>query len=418
MKGSVYKRCSRCGRTVPSRSCERCGSGPTAWAFRVRVGKDARGRWVEKRRSGFDTKAAAQEALAGLLAELADGTHVSQSDLTVGDFLLDRWLPATGPPHVAYETWTDRRANITLHVIPALGEVPLQELGADQVTRLYGRLLRDGRVRGNGGLSPTTVRRIHAILRKACNDAVRWGLLRRNPVLLADPPPARAAARARRRSMRTWTADELRRFLAHTADHELHRLWLVAASTGLRRSELAGLRWESVDLDHRLLTVRSTVVRVGENEFGLEDTQKSMTSARSIHLDTVTVEALTAQRTWLTSLRRQLGGGWNPDGMVFPDADGSWRLPNSVTGAFIRAVTAAPVPRIRLHDLRHTHATLLLRAGVNPKVVSERLGHSSVAFTLDTYAHVMPGMQPEAAQLFSDLVWNYDTDLSTEQDAS
>jgi integrase len=408
VKGTVYKRCSRCGRTVPSRVCDRCGSGPMAWAFRVRVGKDADGRWIEERRSGFETKAAAQTELTALLADVGDGSHVPRSDLTVKAFLLDRWLPATGPPHVSFQTWDDRRINLTHHVVPYVGEVLLQDLAPDQITRLYGRLLREGRVDGGGGLSPTSVRRIHAMIRKACNDAVRWGLLRRNPVTLADPPPARAADRARRRSMQTWSPEQLRTFLATTEGDELHRMWLLAAMTGLRRSELAGLKWDAVDIQRRLLTVRTTVVPVAAGEYGLEHAQKSMTSARSIHLDGRTAAALANQRDEVQALRRSLGRAWNPDDVVFPTVEGAWRLPGSITATFERTVRAAPVPRIRLHDLRHTHATLLLRAGINPKVVSERLGHSSVAFTLDTYAHIMPGMQPEAAEKLADLVWGDD----------
>lgn len=242
------------------------------------------------------------------------------------------------------------------------------------------------------------------MLRKAFRDAVRWGLIRTESTAHADPPPARVVRAARKASMATWTHAELRRFLASAYDHPLHVAWLFASMTGVRRSELLGLTWPDVDLDRATSSVRRTVVQV-EGGYELREAQKSDTSARTIHLDQRTVRMLRRRLDEQAAIRRDAGAGWNPEQLVFPRPDGSWWNPPAITLAFGRAVKRAPVPSIRLHDLRHTHASLLLAAGVNPKVVSERLGHSSVSFTLDTYAHVMPGMQPEAAALFERLVF-------------
>ena len=331
-----------------------------SWAYRVRVGKDANGDWIERRRSGFDTKRAAEAELTGVLTSMNDGTFVQPSELTLGGYLVDRWLPATAPPHVGFKTWADRKSNLEHHVVPRLGTIPLQDLTPDHLNRMYAELLRDGRVRQEGGLSPTSVRRIHAMLRKALNDAVRWGLLRRNVVTLADPPPARVEASARRRSMQTWSAGELRTFLELTREHPLHRAWLVASSTGLRRSELLALRWTTVDIRNAVLTVRSAVVEVDDAEYGLEDTQKSVASGRTIHLDRRTVAELGQERRDQAALRRTLEADWNLQGLVFARVeDGSWWNPQSVSHAFDRAVRRTGLRRIRFHDLRHTHATLL-----------------------------------------------------------
>jgi integrase len=354
---------------------------------------------------GFATKRDAERALAGVVSSIHGGTHVSRSALTLADYLVDEWLVATRPPRVRPETWEDRRRNLALHVVPRIGGVPLQELGASHLNRLYATLLEEGRIDGAGGLSPTSVRRIHSMLRKALNDAVRWGFVARNVTELADAPPARLAAAARRRSMRTWTASELQAFLAATSREPLHPLWVVAATTGLRRSELLGLRWSDVDLAAGTVTVRSTVLADGEGQYHLVEDQKSRVSARTLHVDPRTVEVLHRQRRVVEAVRDQVGSGWRDHGLVFPREDGRWWNPPAITLAFGRALRRSGAPRIRFHDLRHTSATLLLRAGVNPKVVSERLGHSSVAFTLDTYAHVIPGMQPEAAALLSDLIF-------------
>lgn len=403
-----FKRCTSCGRRVQQRSCGHCG-GSFSWAFTTYVGGEgSRSRLL---RSGFPTKKAAEQAQTELRSTIDAGLHVADSDVTLAEYLRDEWLPATAPPRVKYDTWADRRDNLERYVLPRIGSIRLQDLNAAHLNRLYAELLRSGRQRvraGEGkGLSPTSVRRIHAMLRKALNDAVRWGKLSRNPALRADPPPMRNIKAARRRAMRTWSAQELHKFLDLTRGHPPHVLWLVAATTGLRRSEVLGLRWRDIDLRAATLTVLQTVT-VSENGYAPSEDQKSDRSARTVHLDRRVVEALRAHRAEQNEVRLVVGAAWNAHDLVFPREDGSWWNPGSLTSAFARAVKATGLPRIRLQDLRHTHATLLLAAGVNPKVVSERLGHSSVAFTLDTYAHVLPGMQPEAATRFLDLVMGTD----------
>ena len=403
MRGSVFKRCTRCGNQVKQRKCGKCAGATYKWAYKAYVGKGADGRWIRQLRGGFATRTEAERALLELRSSIDSGTYVESSDLTVGNYLRNEWLTATAPPAVKYDTWKDRRENLETYVVPRIGDVALQELNAAHLNRMYGELLRTGRTRSAGGLSPTSVRRIHSILRKAFNDGVRWGLLQRNPAASADPPPMKVVQAARRRGMRTWTEADLRRFLQHSRDHYLYPLWLFSASTGVRRSELLGLRWSDLNLKGATVTVRQTVTE-GEDGYRPEEEQKSALSARTVHLDHRVVAMLHQHHTQQARTRSQLGDGWQDNDLVFPRADGGWWNPPSITAAFARAVAGAGVPKIRLHDIRHTHASLLLVAGVNPKVVSERLGHSSVAFTLDTYAHVMPGMQPDAARLFMDLV--------------
>ncbi len=419
MKGSVFKRCNKCGARVQERRCRKCGSDDYSWGYVVDVGTTWEpGERVQRKRSGFPKKQDAERALREILVSLDQRTYVEPTGKTLGEYLMGEWLPATAPPHVKFETWNDRRMCFEQYVISRIGDVELQKLNAAHFNRLYAQLLQEGRVRGGGGLSPTSVRRVHAMLRTALNDAMRWGLVQRNATELADPPPMRGVKAARRRSMKTWTVDELRRFLEHTQDHLLGSLWAVATATGLRRSELLGLRWADADLDSCTVTVSQTVLE-GEEGHRPEEDQKSTTSARTIHLDHRTAELLRRHRKVQLEQRLEAGPAWQDHDLVFPQPDGTWYHPDTITSAFGRAVKTAGVPKIRLHDLRHTHATLLLKAGVNPKVVSERLGHSSVAFTLDTYSHVMPGMQPEAAELFMNLVLGEDEadDENPEEDA-
>ena len=404
MKGTVFKRCTSCGRRVQQRRCGHCSQSRCTWSIRVRTGKDAKGRWIERWKGGFPTRRDAERALAEVVASVNAGRFVPTTALTVADYIVGEWLPATRPPHVKYETWNDRRRNLETHVIPALGAIRLQDLNASHINRLYSDLLQHGLVRGPGGLSATTVRRIHAMLRKAFNDAIRWGHLEDNPVRHADPPPTRAVRSSARASMQTWTPQELRAFLESTREHELGVAWLFTSHTGVRRSELLGLRWADVDFTGHTVAIRQTVVaKPGGYHLLIE--QKSIASGRTLHLDTGTLTRLKSHREMQDRTRGTAGPAWHDYDLVFPRSDGTWWNPPAVSLAFGRAVRRAGVPRIRLQDVRHTHATLLLAAGINPKVVSERLGHSSVAFTLDTYAHVMPGMQPEAAETFRRLVF-------------
>jgi integrase len=362
MAGSVFKQCTKCTTRMKGRTC-RCGHGKFTWAFTIDVGKNGSGRRTQQKRSGFPTKADAERALNELQSSLHGGTFVERSTMTLAEYLREEWLTATAPPRVKYETWDDRRRNLETYVIPRIGGVRLQELNAAHINRLYSDLLKSGRVNGEGGLSPTSVRRIHAMLRKAFRDAVRWGRLTRLPTDLADPPPAKVEQAARRRSMQTWTPVQLRQFLAATEDHPLHPMWFFSSSTGVRRSELLGQRIPDVNLEAATASVRTTVTP-SEDGYRPTDDQKSQRSARTVHLDQLTMGILREHIGSLMRIQRMAGPGWNEQQLLFPRPDGIWWNPPAITLAFIRAVKRAGVPRIRLQDLRHTHASLLQRPGV------------------------------------------------------
>ncbi len=284
---------------------------------------------------------------------------------------------------------------IRLYVDDRLGATELTHLRAGDLDDLYGQMLRGGRRDGRGGLSPRTVRYLHTILNKALSDAVRTGRLRLNPAAAAEPPSARAA---RAPVFPVWSPAELARFLDAARDDPHYVAFYLAAATGLRRGELLGLRWRDVNLAGRELHVVQAVVEV-DHEPRLAP-PKTERSRRLVALDTRTVEILTRYR-----LRKNQEGA-EPDGdsLIFSRPGGAPIHPALFSYYFQRRVGLAGVRRIRLHDLRHTHATHALSAGVHPKVVSERLGHSTIAITLDTYSHVMPGMQREAAEAVAALV--------------
>jgi integrase len=321
------------------------------------------------------------------------------SQVTFGDYLAE-WLEIQRS-RVQPSTWESYRLNVNDYLCPALGDVALDELTAAQLSSFYARLQRDGGARRRP-LALATVQRAHAVAHKALKDAVRLDLLDRNVAVNATLPrlDLRGDGVA---EINAWSAEELRRFLDHTRGSPLHPLWLVAASTGLRRGELLGLRWDDVDLDAGVLAVRRALSVVRERP---RLKQPKTSRCRTLRLDTVTVTTLREQRDRQRRDQAANEQTWcNEWNLVFTDATGRYLVPDSVSHGFRVAVRKAPVRRVRLHDLRHTHATLLLQAGVPVKVVSERLGHAQISLTLDIYAHVLPAMDADAADRFAAAVF-------------
>jgi integrase len=237
---------------------------------------------------------------------------------------------------------------------------------------------------------------IHLIIRGALTTAVKRGILTRNVATVAHAPRLRSIPK---HEAQAWTAEQLSVFLQAAVGHRLFPAFWLAANTGLHRSELLGLRWTDIDLEKHTVSINRGLVAIGYEL--AESRGKTANSRRSIDLDPTTVEILAAWRNWTTVERRVSGAGTN---QVFTTSDGGPVHPHSISQAFERVARNAGLPVIRFHDLRHTHATLLIKEGVPVKVVSERLGHATTAFTIETYQHVLPGMQAGAAKLFAGLI--------------
>jgi integrase len=315
-------------------------------------------------------------------------------------------LPATG---LEQSTVGAYRTLIEVHAIPELGDTPLQSLDPMMLDRLYAKMLRDGRRDGQGGLSPRTTRFTHTVLRKALADAVRKGLLVANPADRATPPSTKAA---RPPEMKFWTPEELYAFLESidTGDR-LFGMWRVLALTGLRRGEVAGLRWQDVDLhgdeqDPGRIRVAQQYKPDGRGGF-VFGAPKSEQGRRTVNLDPETVVVLRDHRQRQLDERSQLGLSDRPQ-LVFTNVDGGPIRPDSgISKRFDRLVRETDLPRIRLHDLRHTHSAHLIASGTDLKAISTRLGHASASFTLDRYGHLLPGRQAEAAARVAAMVDDY-----------
>lgn len=360
------------------------------WTFVIDVGKDDLGRRKQVSRGGFDSEGAARAAARKMLVKVEeDGRYLEPSKQRLGPFM-ERWL-ASVRPSLRPSSYAVHRNLAHAHIVPRLGAVELRRLTPAQLNAFYGDLLSNGRRDGKGGLAPITVFRVHSTIRQALADAVRWGDLPRNVADLATHPRGKSEAR-----MRVWSPSEVARFLEFVAGDRLTAAYLLLATTGMRRGEVLGLRWKDVDLQKSRLSVAQTVVTVDyQVQFSAP---KTAAGRRSIALDAHTVEGLKEHRRRQLAERNQLGTPWpSGDDLVFSTVAGEPLHPNGFSDRFDRLVKNAQLPRITVHDLRHTHATIALQAGISPKVVSERLGHTTVSMTLDTYSHVIPAMQEDAA---------------------
>jgi integrase len=224
----------------------------------------------------------------------------------------------------------------------------------------------------------------------------KWDLLEHNPSARADLP------KRNRTAMATWTGPELERFLAQVKGDRLAALWTFAALSGARRGEVVGLRWADLDLEAGTASIRQAIVMVARRP--TFQGPKTGRGRRLIRLDAATVAALRAHRKAQAEERLAWGAAWTDHGLVFCQEDGQPLNPETVAKWFQAHSRAAGLPRIRFHDLRHTWATLALQAGVHPKAVSGRLGHATIAITLDTYSHLLPVVESDAAESVAGLV--------------
>jgi integrase len=351
-------------------------------------------------KGGFRTRKNAERWLNDTIQKLQKGSYVETSNLTFGEYL-GEWLAAARrdlrPSSLPfYEVVVER------YLVPRLGAVPVQKLRPQHLSALYGELLDSGRVQREGGLSVSTVRRVHTIARKALADAVSDGLLETNPAANAKPPKAKTAEEQARKKRRFWSADDVRTYLHAIELHRLCAALHLAATTGMRRGEVLGLRWCDVDLDTARLSVQQTLVAP---RYVLTFSEpKTSHGRRSIDLDPETVAVLKAHRKRQAEERLSFGPGYAESDLVFRQEDGTPVIPHLFTLAFKKSVKDAELPAIRLHDLRHTHVALLARAGVPAKVIQERVGHHSAGFTLDNYGGTFPSQHRDAAERFAALV--------------
>jgi integrase len=351
-----------------------------SWQAIVEKGRDEHG----KRRQVFrdaKSKREARQILQKLLRELDDGTFVEPSTLTVREHL-EAWLEDVARHRLSARSLDRSRSIVKCHLVPALGGIKLASLRPDQVQACYSHLIDEG-------LSAATIQKIHAVLHSSLRHAARMRLISRNA---ADDL---ALPKIRRAEITALSDEQVGRLLAAAEGTPVAVPLLCLLTLGVRRGEALAFTWPNVDLERGQVTICRTLE---ESSGGLAFKEpKSARGARTIALPQITVEALREHRRAQLEMRLRVGPGFNAGELVFPRADGEPWKP-SAFASNCRTVFKKAGLACRLHDLRHTHATMLLRQGVHPKVVQERLGRANVSITLDIYSHVSPHMQTDAAE--------------------
>lgn len=394
------------------------GSGP--WYVVIDIGRDPitnkrRQKWY----SGFRTKKAAEAELAKLLHQMQTGAYVEPTKLTLGDYLR-QWLDDYAKQNVSGKTFERYEQIVEKSIVPALGSLPLSKVQPLQIQNFYAQQLESGRKKRAKaktaalepesaeatetkaeeppkGLQPQTVLHFHRLLRKALAQAVRWNLLAANPADRVEPPKVRP--------QEVQPIDETRAawLIELSEGTRCYIPIILAIYTGMRRGEVLALRWQDVSLEGGYARINRAVEQTKKRGIVFKE-PKSRKGRRVVSLPAFVVEALKTHRTAQDELKALLGSGYEDGDLICCREDGTIWKPVAFDSSYRQLLERRKLDGPNFHALRHSHASHLLRSGVDAKVISERLGHSKVSFTLDQYVHLLPGMQEEAAQKIEDVM--------------
>jgi integrase len=329
------------------------------------------------------TRRDVSDRLRKIRTDVAEGRPVMNERLTVSEYL-NRWLNEVAKQRTRPMTWRGYEHLVRLHILPTLGRVRLAKLTPQHVQSLVTHKVREG------SLAPRTIQYMHSVLRAALNQAVRWRMVHYNAAaMVSTPPPTR-------REVRVLAPGEARQLLDAARGDRLEALYSVALALGLRQGEALGLMWGDLDLESGVLRVRRASQRIPHQGTQLVET-KTMRSRRTLVMPPLVISRLRAHRARQALERLAAGDRWVDLDLVFPSERGTLADGPNVTHRFHKLLKRAGLAPMRFHDLRHACASLLLVQGVHPRVVMETLGHSQISLTMNTYSHVLPILQREAA---------------------
>ena len=365
--------------------------GRNVYLIRILLGTDINGKRLYLNETVHGNKRQAQKVKRERERERDSGQLIQDARISLNE-LLDRWLEEIAQFKVRRVTYDGYVAKINKHIRPTLGLKRLCDIKAFDVQKLYNELMRNG-------LSPTTVHHIHNILSPVMKQAIKWNLIAQNPCDVCELP------KRRKKEMKYLDQDEVNIFLEQARGDRFFPVFALAIETGMRPEEYLGLQWRDIDFNNGKLSVRRALVIMKGGGFEFTE-PKSAKSRRSIPLSASMLEILRNHRRDMLELKLKMGDAFQNNDLVFPSEVGTPVLSGNLDKRhFKKILKQAGLRKIRLYDLRHTMATMLLSKGVNPKIVSERLGHSSVALTLDIYSHVLPTMQLDATNHMEDLMF-------------
>lgn len=352
------------------------------WSYIVDLGSDpATGKRRQREKSGFRTKKEAQAAAAELIVQVENSDYKKPIKQSLEKYLID-WLDSKRIS-LNKNTYAVYKIHIDQHIVPAIGKVDIVKLSPANIGSLYASLI------GEKKLAEGTVRDTHKVLTAALNQAVKWGMLIRNPASLVEKP------RVSRKELSVWNVEQARSFLKTAREHREYIAFLLALGTGMRQGEILGLRWKDIDMKEGVISVVQTLSHDGKE---LTPGAKTKSGNRTITIDSELLKELRKQKGRVSEERLKSHGKYTDLDLVMPTSKGTPLTPRNLSRTFYALLERSDVPQITFHDLRHTHATLLLSQGIQSKVVAERLGHADMRTTLEIYSHVLPNMQKEAAE--------------------
>lgn len=354
-------------------SIEKRGKG---YSIRYYIGKKL------KRESGFKTKKEAEKALIERQAQLDKGTYVEPTKTLYKDFLME-WLEMRSKS-ISPQTYSTHITNAKKHIIPEIGDIPLTKLNAMAIQRLVNNLSAKG-------YESSTIKRIVDIVSGSLNYAEKMDLIVKNPCKRVEKP------KIKKKEASIWDKDQILAFLRVAEKSRYYMAFLLALMTGMRQGEVLGLRWKDVDFDNKVISIRQTLSHDGKS---FQQGGKTKGSVRSINISDVTVTYLKKHRKTVLEEKLALGADYKDYDLVVCTSLGTPINPSNVRREMKKLAHEAGVPLIKFHEQRHTHASHLIMQGVNAKIVSERLGHSKVQMTLDTYSHLLPNMQADVSERF------------------
>jgi integrase len=358
---------------------------PGHWAIVIDTHDPATGKRRRKWHSFRGTKRQAQVECAKLIAEAQTGTALDPSRVTLREYL-ERWLTHIAT-QITPKTEECYREIVENRIVPALGNVTLAKLRPEQIAQAYADALARGG-RDGTGLSPRSVQMMHRTLAQAFKQAVKWQLLASNPAAACNGP------RVERREMKVLDMAATASLIQFARGSRIYVPVLLLALCGLRRGEAVALRWNRLDLDAGRMSVSTSIEQTAQ---GLREKPPKGGRPRSVILPAFLIDELRKHRIKQAEDLLRLGVRQTDNTHICLREDGNPWPPRLITRAFVSLIRASGLPRVRLHDLRHGHATHLLAANTHPKVVQERLGHASIELTLNVYSHVLPSMQEDAA---------------------
>jgi integrase len=359
-----------------------------SWYYVLTHGKKADGKPVQYKKRGFKTKQEALKALNEVEHSLLKGSYVKPSKTTYRQYMIEQWLEDKHT-RVKQQTLATYRWLVEHHILPVLGHVELTQLTPMMIQQLYNRLTKEK------ALSDENIQKIHTLINDSLKKAERWGLISKNPAALVDRP------KAVKKEIKVWNLEEVKSFLKNADINNRYFIApLLGLTAGMRIGEILGLRWKDVDLARGCLRVTQTLSNDGKE---LMPYTKTASGMRTIDLPPETISYLKLHKERIC--REKASALYLDLDLVVCSELGTPTNKSNIRRFFNAQIIKVGLPKIRFHDTRHTHATLLLLQGVNPKIVSERLGHADVRISLDTYSHLLPSMQKETALMFGKMLF-------------